>query len=150
MRRLLASTLLVVAAVLGACGSETVDVEGNWLLVGARVPEGTWSPDSDTSGSRYFVRIAEAVDASGNDVGLVAEGTSGCDNFQARVQQDGDDLDFVDFETNKRPSCPESVPDALEGRFLTAIEAVTSAEMDGDRLVLKGQETALTFEKRES
>ena len=150
MRRLLASTLLVVPMLLAGCGSDPVDVEGNWLMVGATVPDGTWQAETDTSGSRYFLRIADATDEAGQDVGLVADGVSGCDTFQARVEQDGGDLDFADFETSERQTCPETVPDALEGRFLTAIEAIDSAEMDGDLLVLRGPETTLTFEKRES
>src|SRR5687767_11427421 len=73
MRRLLASTLIVVPLLLGGCGSDPVDVEGNWMLVGARLPEGHWDPE-DPEQTRYFLQIAEATDEAGEDVGLVAKG----------------------------------------------------------------------------
>ena len=150
MRRLLASALLVVPLLLGACGSDPVDVEGNWMLVGARLPEGRWDPE-DPEESRYFLQIAEATDEAGEDVGLVAKGFAGCQEYQARVVQDGDDLDFADLEVIDRPNCQaDTVPDPLEGNLPGAIEAIESAEMEDDLLVLRGPETTLTFEKRAS
>jgi hypothetical protein len=150
MRRLLAPTLLVVPLLLAGCGSDPVDVEGNWMLVGATLPEGHWNPE-DPEQTRYFLQIAEATDEAGEDVGLVAKGFAGCQEYQARVEQDGDDLDFADLEVIDRPNCQaDTVPDPLEGNLPGAIEAIDSAEMDGDLLVLRGPETTLTFEQRAS
>jgi len=148
MRRLVASTLIVVPLLLGGCGSDPVDVEGNWMLVGARLPEGHWDPE-DPEQTRYFLQIAEATDESGEDVGLVAKGFAGCQEYQARVVQDGDDLDFADLEVIDRANCQvDSVPARLEGNLPGAIEAIDSAEMDGELLVLRGPDTTLTFEAR--
>ncbi len=114
---MLASTLIVVPLLLGGCGSDPVDVEGNWMLVGARLPEGHWDPE-DPEQTRYFLQIAEATDESGEDVGLVAKGFAGCQEYQARVVQDGDDLDFADLEVIDRPNCQaDTVPDPLEGNL---------------------------------
>lgn len=149
MRRLLASTLIVVPLLLGGCGSDPVDVEGNWMLVGARLPEGHWDPE-DPGQTRYFLQIAEATDEAGEDVGLVAKGFAGCQEYQARVEQDGGDLDFADLEVVDRPHCQaDTVPDPLEGNLPGAIEAIESAEMEDDLLVLRGPGTTLTFEERD-
>ena len=152
MRRLLASLLVVLVAplLLSGCGSDPVDVEGNWMLVGAQLPEGRWNPD-DPAQARYFLQIAEATDDAGEDVGLVAQGFAGCQQYQARVEQDGDDLDFADLEVIDRPNCQaDTVPDPLEGNLPAGIDAVSSAEIEDGLLVLRGPETTLTFEKRET
>ena len=150
MRRLLATTLVVVPLLLGGCGSDPVDVEGNWMLVGARLPEGHWDPE-DPEQTRYFLQIAQATDEAGDDVGLVAKGFAGCQEYQARVEQDGGDLDFADLEVIDRPNCQaDTVPDPLEGNLPGAIEAIESAEMEDDLLVLRGPSTTLTFEERAS
>ena len=113
---------------LAGCASDPVDVEGNWMLIGAGLPEGHWDPD-DPQESRYFLQIAEATDESGEDVGLVAQGFAGCQQYQARVEQDGEDLDFADLDVIERPNCQaDTVPDPLEGKLPDAIEAITSAE----------------------
>jgi hypothetical protein len=153
MRRSLAAALLALSlssTLLGGCGGEPVDVEGNWVLAGARLPEGRWDPD-DPEQSRYFLQIAEATDEQGEDVGLVAQGFAGCEQFQARVEQDGDDLDFAGLEVIDRPNCnADTVPDPLEGNLPGAIAAITSAEREGDLLVLRGEDTTLTFRERDA
>lgn len=144
MRRTLVGALLVLPLLLGGCASDPVDVEGNWLLVGAQLPDGRWNPD-EPGQSKYFLQISET------DGDLIALGFAGCEEYQARIVQDGDDLDFADLEVVDRPSCQaDTVPDPLEGNLPAGIEAITSAEMEDDLLVLKGQGTTLTFEMRES
>jgi hypothetical protein len=141
MRRRLAVLLMLplLAGLIGGCGSDPVDVEGNWMLVGARLPDGHWDPEDPEAEGRYFLQITDGK----------ALGFAGCDEYQATIEQDGGDLDFADFEKTTRQGCdPDVVPDPLDGYLPGAIEAVTSVEMDDDLLVMRGKDTTLSFRKR--
>jgi heat shock protein HslJ len=128
--------LLMTAALLTGCGADAdVDTQGSWLLVGASLPDGRWQEDD---GGRYFLSIE----------GTSTYGTDACREFEATVEQDGDDLSFPDLETAERQGCPESLPDPLTGRFVTALEAIDSAERDDDTLILRGAGTTLTLQLR--
>jgi hypothetical protein len=131
--RVLVAGLLLLVGMLTGCGTEEVDAQGSWLMVGASLPDGRWEADN---GGKYFLRVR----------GQSADGTSGCDAFEARVAQDGGDFSFQDFQKSARPGCPGDVPDPLEGRFLGALRSVDSAERDGDLLILRGDDTTLTLE----
>jgi heat shock protein HslJ len=103
------------------------------------LPDGHWDPADPETDGRYFLQIADGK----------ALGFAGCDEYEATVEQDGDDLDFADFTKTTRKNCdPDVVPDPLEGNLPAAIEAITSVEMDGDLLVLRGDDTTLSFRER--
>ncbi|MGI8901721.1 MAG: hypothetical protein ACR2HA_12510 [Nocardioides sp.] len=99
MRRItVTAVVLAPALLLGGCGQgEDVDAQGSWLLVGASLPDGNWQEEN---GGTYFLRIEPQ---SGE---TLADGTSGCDGFDARVAQDGDDF----ASRSSRPARGRAVP----------------------------------------
>ncbi len=122
-----------MAVVLAACGlaPSTAQIEGAWRLTSGE-HEGRPVPVLPDAG------ITMNID--GTDVG----GTAACNHYGGTVELNGDRV-AISALSMTAMGCPGDLT-ASQDAFLAAIGEVETVSRQGDRLVLAGPETELTFD----
>ncbi|MGY2129875.1 META domain-containing protein [Blastococcus sp. SYSU DS0617] len=134
MRRLV--LLLPGVLALAACGPDAVaggaaaDVEGEWQLTGGTAG-GTELPAPP--GPRATLELA----------GDEARGTAFCNRWFATVRLEGDALSLEGIGRTEMGCEPEVM--AAESAYVAALAAVDTRTVDGDELVLTGDDVELRF-----
>ena len=134
---LLAIGITAVLA-LGGCGTDDTDTRSETAgmpLLREHAEANGWALDADDS--------TPAVEGAEGTVTLelqgdAASGQGPCNTYRATLSIDGDDLAVTDVGTTMR-ACEPRAMDA-EATYISALEAVTTGEVDGDDLVLTGPE----------
>jgi heat shock protein HslJ len=131
--RRLAGALLVT--LLTACGGinagGSVAIDGDWRLSSGTGPEGGIDPPD---GHPVTLRIeSDEVD-----------GTAACNGYGGRLADDGEQLRVEELYSTEMACEPEEAMTA-EAAYLAALVEVDSATVDGDTLILSGEDTQLIF-----
>lgn len=138
-RTTITSCLVAVLLLLGGCGESgpgTTDPGvPNW--------DGAWVLTSGTYDGRQLALLDT------HPVTLVLEGDgaygiSACNHYSGRVTRLDDGVSFGQMGGTDMACMPRSAMD-LERDYLTALAGITAADRNGDRLVLSGGGTTLTF-----
>jgi heat shock protein HslJ len=127
---------LTAVLVLGGCGTEDTDTRSETAgvpLLREHAEDNDWALDADGStpvieGSEGTVTLELRDDA--------ASGQGPCNVYRATLSIDGDALVITDVGTTMRACEPPAM--AAEDDYITALQAVTTGDVDGDRLVLTG------------
>lgn len=139
---LLAIALLALAAV--ACGPAADAVPtaalGPWSLVGGAVPSGPLVAVASAE-----VTLVLEADPGAGDGGVVAGGSSGCNQYGTRFVPSAAGRVEVGDVASTLMACADPRVTALEAGFLEGLAVVTTVEVDGDRLVLSGPGVELRF-----
>ena len=134
-----ATVVLGLGAVLGACGSadsstggsaDSPDLDGSWHLVSGHDAEGDLLPPE----AREVSLVVEGDEASG---------TSACNLYGAAVAVKGRSVSFGQIGGTEM-ACEPPVME-LERRYLAALSATERGERSGDALSLSGSDIALEF-----
>jgi heat shock protein HslJ len=128
---------LALALGLTACGNgdrgaEPVDPSGGWQLVSGSFQNTPINPISTHPATLEF------------EDGMLG-GTSACNSYGGDYTLDGAQLSVGEIAMTEMACFPQEVMD-LESIFLSAITAVDTMSLDGENLVLSGEEANLTFE----
>lgn len=147
MRTTFAHTNLAVAALavlaLAGCASTGGDaaagggdasIAGDWSLVSGTDAESTFEVDGPT----VTLTIGEKADQN-------AGGVSACNTYGATIIGGPGTIEVGQVFQTEMACEPDSVME-LESRYLAALAASTTAEIEGSELVLTGEGTALRFE----
>jgi len=144
---LLATGITAVLA-LGGCGTDDTDTRSETAgvpLLREHAEANDWALDADDStpaveGAEGTVTLALQGDA--------ASGQGPCNTYRATLSIDGDDLAITDVGTTMR-ACEPPAMDA-EATYISALEAVTTGDVDGDDLVLTGPDgVRLVFDEHD-
>ena len=136
----------VLALALTACGGTAPEsalgaAVGEWRLVEGTVP----------SGALVLVPAAADVtlvldaDPGASDGGVLAGGSSGCNQYATRFVPSPDGAIAVAEVAGTLMACLEPEVTALEAGYLEGLARITTLEVDGDRLVLSGPGVELRF-----
>lgn len=132
-----ATTLLITAAVLGGCsllpgarGDVPAELRGDWGLVEGR-------PDDLAPLDDHPVTLTLEADRLG--------GTAACNSYGAPVSWDGRAWRLEEGVSSTAMGCEPEVQ-ALEQAFLGAVAEVRHVGLDGDHLVVSGDDFELRFE----
>ena len=128
--------VLVVIALMG-CGGEHAGSDevpdGEHRLIEGHGPEGPIPLVDDSP-------VTLVID--GDDWG----GTAACNSYGGTVEVDGERLSVREVLQTEM-ACPDERVMDSERRYLEAFRLVERYALDGDRLVLRGPDTELTFER---
>jgi len=145
----LLSALFALSLLAAACGSDSDDA--------AATDDGTTGSE-DPFGTATWVLTAATID--GDDVDLLdshpvtitvnganVNGTAACNSYSGALANDGDVV-FGDFAVTEMACDPPAAME-LEGVYLGALGTITTAELDGDTLVLTSETAELRFGEEE-
>lgn len=129
--------VLVMAIGLTACGSgskgsEPVDPSGGWQLVSGTYQETAINPISSHPATLEF------------EDGMLG-GTSACNSYGGEYSIDGTQLSVGEVAMTEMACVPQEVME-LESVFLSALTTVDTMALEGENLVLSGENAELTFE----
>lgn len=105
--------------------------EGAWRLIEGEGPRGPVRP---TKGWDVSASIAE---------GLIA-GNSSCNNYYIAINIDGSSLSFTGGGSIEEMGC--GGPTDVQDEYIAALMASIEIERQGDRLIISGPDSHLTFE----
>lgn len=117
----------------GATAATTDSVVGTWVLESGHGTEGEITAPADTP-------IELTIEQGG-----LYSGTSGCNNISGTLTIEDGAVDMGPI-VSTRMACEEDAM-ATEHAYLTALEAVSAAEIQGESLVLAGDGTELSFKR---
>ena len=129
-----ALAVVAVLPALVACSSSGASSSG---AAGAQDLSGTSWTLADLGGTAPAEGTAATLTFDGS--GAVS-GNAGCNTFNGQATIDGGSIDFGPLATT-RMACPEAQM-SLETAYLGALDAATSWNIDGGKLVLAGGTTA--------
>jgi len=134
-----ASALLLTACgtsgASGGDGARTGDgLDGTYVLEGGTGPSGQ-------------VPLVATAPVTLQIEGASWGGTSACNNYGAEVEVDGDRVTLGSLAVTEM-ACVDAEVMASEQAYLAALQAVDEVSSEGDRLVLTGPDTELTFSRQ--
>lgn len=141
-----AVTLTALAALAG-CGSTDSAVTAAAAGLTSTTAAGTASTDGDwtlATGHAGTLRVPAGVEVWLGVQGSRIEGRASCNSYGAAVSRDGARFAVGDIFMTAM-SCGDDGRDAFERDYARALDSVTSATVEGDRLTLRGPGTELTY-----
>ncbi len=135
---------LAVALLIAACGGNGTigeadgtppgELDGTWVLTAGQGPEGPVDPPASHP-------VTLSID--GDDWG----GTAACNTYSGTAEVDGNQVRISELLQTEM-ACPGDGVMEAESAYLAALAAVSELEVTAAELVLRGEETELTFERQ--
>lgn len=136
--------LPVLVLVAAACGGGA-DVSGDATADDGGAPVGSWElVEGRGPGGDIPILAGHAITLRFDDDGI--GGTAACNQYFGVATIDGDSITVTGVGQTEMGCMPQAVMDA-ERAYLDALVQVTTLERSGERLVLAGPDTELTYER---
>lgn len=138
--------VVLLALLVVACGGPGADADlgaavGGWRFVEGTVPSGALAPVP--TGAE--VTLVLEADPGATDDGVLAGGSSGCNQYGTRIVPTGDGAVGVADIASTLMACADADANALEAGYLEGLALVSTLEVEGERLVLSGPGVELRF-----
>jgi heat shock protein HslJ len=138
VRRAAGAGLVVLLSLLAACGSGRSEEADNLIPRDTGTLAGTeWK----LVANEELFEITDANPVTLNIEQGTASGRAPCNSYNLSFVQDGDDITTGPVAGTKM-ACPQDQMDA-EAKYFAALDAVDTAALENDRLVLTGPDEVL-------
>ena len=146
MRRAAGAGLLLLLILLAACGSGRSEEAENLI---PRDPETLAGTEWQLVANDELFEISDANPVTLKIEAGTASGQGPCNSYNFSFVQDGEEITTGPVAGTKM-ACPQDQMDA-EAKYFDALDAVDTAKLENDRLVLSGpDDVALTFARVDS